>query len=90
MIPPYIIIKREQAFRIYEILKSMGCQGTADRLTHIPDTDNVYVVINDMGIWGNLCFYKVGEIDPEIERTLVPDIYEFLKAAAEYMNATEY
>ena len=90
MIPPYTIIRREQAFRIYETLKSMGCQGNTNRLLHMLDPDTVYVVINGMGIRGNLCFYGVGEIDPEIERTLVPDIYKFLKAAAEYMNCTEY
>lgn len=90
MIPPYTIVKREQAFRIYEILKSMGCQGNIRPLTFMQDADTVYVVINDMGIWGNLCFYKSGEIDPDIERILVPDIYEFLEAAAEYMNCEEY
>lgn len=90
MIPPYTIVKREKAFRIYEILKSMGCEGNTNRLLHILDPDTVYVVINDMGIRGNLCFYGIGEMDPEIERTFISDVYEFLEAAAKYMNCTEY
>ena len=90
MIPPYTIIKRDKAPKIYEVLKSMGCQGNIARHEFIRDADVIYVVINDMGLRGNLCFYKEGEMDPEIERTFISDVYEFLKAAAKYMNCTEY
>lgn len=55
------------------------------------NTDIIYVVINDIGVFGNACFYrKRNQLDPGVPRTFVADKIKFLKECAKLKGETEF
>lgn len=94
MVYPFTIIFTRDLPIVFRTLLSLGynCEMSLDELLDLfRRVDFVYVIINDMDIFGNICFYtKLSQLDPNIPRKHVVDKIEFLKECAELKGETEF
>lgn len=96
MIYPYTQISVKDAEMTYNTLISFGYDPkyfiyNFFNLKEIfRDFDQMLVVIDDCGDFGNFCFYPKGALDENIERDFVNDKFEFLKIAAKLKNVNEF
>lgn len=80
MIYPYTIVKSKDIDFIYNFLKENGFQfNTYLKVDYYKDFDFVYCVIDDIGVFGNFCFYE-GEyqLDERRIRKFIPNNQEFI------------
>lgn len=91
---PFTIIIKQNLPMIFKTLKSLGYHfgWSLDAFQRIfKNTDLIYVVINDMGVFGNVYFYSQRtQLDPVIPRTFVADETKFLKECAKLKGETEF
>lgn len=91
---PFTIIIKQNLPMMFKTLKSLGYHfaWSLDAFQRVfKNTDLIYVVINDMSVFGNACFYsKRNQLDPGIPRTFVADETKFLKECAKLKGETEF
>lgn len=93
---PYTKIKFNQTRQFYDLLYNFGYTPGFNIEYFLTDCivlnyiGDIFIVINDTGVFGSFCFYTEGKIDPTIQRTFIKDPYKFLKKAAKYKNCVEY
>lgn len=76
---PYTIIKSEDIDFIYSYLEKLGFRFTGVYKGFYKDFDRVYCVIDDIGTFGNFCFYeRKRQLNKKRIRKFVPDNQEFL------------
>ena len=76
---PYTIIKSEDIDFIYSYLEKLGFRFTGVYKDYYKDFDRVYCVIDDVGTFGNFCFYeRKRQLYKKRIRKFVPDNQEFL------------
>lgn len=91
---PFTIIIKQNLPMMFKTLKSLGYHSecSLDAFQRVfKNTDLIYVVINDMGVFGNVCFYSQRtQLNPVIPRTFVADETKFLKECAKLKGETEF
>lgn len=91
---PYTRISKRDLPMIYNTLKSLGYYFAESLITFLDRyfyTKSFYVVINDMGVFGAVCFYaEHNQLDPGIPRTFIADEIKFLKECAKLKGETEF
>lgn len=91
---PFTIIMKHNLPMMFKTLKSLGYhfKWSLDTFQRVfKNTDFLFVVINDMGVFGNVCFYsKRNQLDPGVPRTFVADETKFLKECAKLKGETEF
>lgn len=91
---PFTIIFKRNLPIMFKTLKSLGYHfgwslGIFQEVFR--NADVIYVVINDVGVFGNACFYsKCSQLDPTIPRTFVADEMKFLEECAKLKGETEF
>lgn len=76
---PYTIVTRNNLDFIYNFLLELDFRFTGVYKDYYKDFDCVYCVIDDIGIFGNFCFYeRKSQLDERRIRKFVPDNQEFL------------
>lgn len=79
MIYPYTIVKSKDIDFIYNFLLELNFHFTGVYKDYYRDFDCVYCVIDDIGTFGNFCFYeRKSQLDENRIRKFVPDNQEFL------------
>ena len=76
---PYTIVKRDNLDFIYNFLLKLNFRFTGVYKNYYKDFDRVYCVIDDVGTFGNFCFYeRKRQLYKKRIRKFVPDNQEFL------------
>lgn len=87
---PYTIINRNNIDFIYSFFRKLGFRFTGASKDHYKRFDYVYCVIDDMGTFGNFCFYQEeNQMDKNRIRKFVSNNQEFLREVYELAEYDE-
>ena len=91
---PFTITIKHNLLMMFNALEALGYHFVCPLnvfLQAYKDTDLIYVVIDNAGIFGNACFYsEITQLDPNILRTFIVDNQEFLRECANLKGETEF
>lgn len=79
MIYPYTIVKSKDIDFIYNFLLKLGFRFTGEYKDYYKDFGYVYCVIDDIGHFGNFCFYvRKSQMNKDIIRKFISNNQEFI------------